>query len=77
MKPAATASHIYLRNQKPLSGEDLRQLEDFMAHLRNFYGIPADESVFPKRPRQEGRAKQPSTPSKNAINPADHPWRRT
>lgn len=74
MKPEVTLNHIYVRSQKRLTGEDLRQLEDFLAHLRAFYNIPDGEPVFP--PRQEERS-QYTKPSRQARNAADHPWRRS
>lgn len=74
MKPEVTINRIYLRSQRRLSGEDLRQLEDFLAHLRRFYDIPDDEPVFP--PRKEERS-QHAKPSRHARNAADHPWRRS
>jgi hypothetical protein len=40
---------VYLRYGEYLSPEDIEQLESFYALLRNHYGIPKDQPVFPKR----------------------------
>lgn len=65
------------RPQKRLGGEDLRQLEDFLGHLRRYYGIPADQPVFPKRKKTTRPTPAPTRRSDTAINAADHPWRVT
>ena len=40
---------FYLRGRYDLSSEDVRQLEEYIAFLRQHYGIPEGASVFPKK----------------------------
>ena len=40
----------YLRSKYHLPGEAIEQLESYFAFLRNQYGIPEDEPVFPPKP---------------------------
>lgn len=66
---------IYLRGSgKEMSPADVRDLETLMDMLRSYYDIPADQPVFPKRPRSVTHVKR-AKPSKTATNRADHPWR--
>jgi hypothetical protein len=66
---------IYLRGTgKEMSPADVRDLETLMDMLRSYYDIPADQPVFPKRPRSLTDVKR-AKPSKTATNRADHPWR--
>ena len=72
------ATAIYLRAGEQLEAEDLRDLEDYFAHLRSFYGIPEDEPVFPPRPRSRREQPKPERkPRPTGRNGADHPWRNT
>jgi len=40
----------YLRSKYHLPGEAIEQLESYFAFLRNQYGIPEDQPVFPPKP---------------------------
>lgn len=45
----ASGIRLYWRTGDRLSTDDIEQLEEFYALLRRYYGIPADQPVFPKR----------------------------
>lgn len=71
---------IYLRpGQRDLPPEAIRDLEQYLEMLRSYYGIPADQPVFPPRPKAVQRktqaAKPLGRPSKAAKNASTHPWR--
>lgn len=69
---------LYLRpGQRELPPEAIRDLEQYLDMLRSYYGIPADQPVFPPRPRslQPKASPAKARPSKTAKNPANHPWR--
>ncbi len=48
----------YLRSKYQLPGEAIEQLEGYFSFLRNQYGIPEDEPVFP--PKQAPGSEEPS-----------------
>lgn len=60
------------RRQRKLAAEDLRQLEDYFALLRAYYGIPADQPVFPPVIKSKNKHDKASV---TAVNPDSHPWR--
>lgn len=70
---------VYLRPGQPeLPPEAMRDLEQYLELLRAYYGIPADQPVFPPRKQRahsEKAARTGSQPSDGAKNPAEHPWR--
>lgn len=71
---------MYLRpGQRELPPDAIRDLEQYLDMLRSYYGIPADQPVFPPRPKPARRAgaaaSAPGRPSKTAKNAATHPWR--
>ena len=69
---------VYLRAGEELEADDLRDLEDYFAHLRSFYDIPKDQPVFPPRPRsRREEPKHERKPRATGRNGADHPWRNT
>ena len=43
----------YMRATTSLPPEAIRQLETYMTFLRNQYGIPEDQPVFPPKPRED------------------------
>jgi transcriptional regulator with XRE-family HTH domain len=51
----------YLRAKFELPPEAVADLERYFDLLRNFYGIPTDQPIFPPRPRQAGPTKQPGS----------------
>lgn len=61
----------YLRSKYHLPPEAIAQLESYFAFLRNQYGIPADEPVFPKKDRSAG-SKHPARPE--SERPRGGPW---
>jgi transcriptional regulator with XRE-family HTH domain len=50
----------YLRAKYDLPPEAIAQLEGYFDYLRNYYGIPKDQPVFPPRPKDEDE--QPEQP---------------
>lgn len=71
---------VYLRpGQRDLPPEAIRDLEQYLEMLRSYYGIPADQPVFPPRPKaiqlETASAKPLGRPSKAAKNAPTHPWR--
>lgn len=76
MRLAASTPTLYLRHDG-LTREDRRDLERYLALLRQYYEIPADQPVFPKakqaRPAEHRTVKQPRREA--TRNRADHPWR--
>ncbi len=63
----------YLRSRyHDLPPEAVADLERYFDLLRNYYDIPADQPVFPPKPREK---KSTSRPSADAVNAKDHPWR--
>src|SRR5262249_3294320 len=66
-------SAVYLRSDADLSSDEMRDLEHYLDMLRLYYGIPADQPVFPPIPQASTRR---ARPSRTAINRPDHPWRQ-
>lgn len=65
----------YLRSKyKDLPPEAVADLERYFEMLRNYYGIPEGEPVFPPKRRDPAREKR-AEPSRDARNASSHPWR--
>lgn len=65
----------YLRSRyDDLPPEAVADLERYFELLRNYYDIPADQPVFPPKPREKN-PRPNAAPSKDAVNSKDHPWR--
>jgi hypothetical protein len=72
------ARGAYLRSKPELPPEAIADLEEYFKHLRDYYGIPDSEPVFPPIP-EKYRATQVPKASRKATgkNRNDHPWRTT
>ena len=55
-----------------MSAETRSDLAIFFQGLRDYYGIPSGQPVFPPMPRQASR---PGHRPPTGRNRADHPWR--
>lgn len=66
---------VYFREQ-PLPPYEAAELERYYKQLRDYYGIPEGQAVFPPKPRNQKRDRK-ATPDPNARNGASHPWRAT
>ncbi len=79
MRNGATNSTIhttmYFREQQ-LPPYEAAELERYYKQLRDFYGIPEGQAVFPPKPRNQ-KPERTAAPDPNARNRADHPWRAT
>jgi transcriptional regulator with XRE-family HTH domain len=66
----------YLRSKyTDLPPEAVRDLEQYFEMLRLYYDIPADQPVFPPKPRRKPTPQRRAQPSKDAKNDKNHPWR--
>jgi hypothetical protein len=65
---------VYFRHDR-LSPQDQRDLDEYCDMLRNYYGIPEDEPVFPKA-KPQGPGAPAATSAATGSNPANHPWRK-
>lgn len=59
----------YLRSKYHLPPEAIDQLESYFAFLRNHYGVPKDQPVFPRK----GRTPKPAEPPASR-EPEGGPW---
>jgi hypothetical protein len=68
----------YMRAGEQLPPEAMRELEEFLQHLRDYYGVPDGQPVFPDEPKAP-RTERTENNQKRAtgLNPDDHPWRNT
>lgn len=65
----------YLRSKyQDLPPQAIDELERYYELLRNYYGIPEDQPVFPPKPHSKNDSKR-AKPAKTAKNQLDHPWR--
>jgi hypothetical protein len=59
-----------------MNAKDRADLASWFQALRDYYGIPSGQPVFPPRPRVTSRsAETPRYGSRR--NGADHPWRKS
>ena len=56
----------YLRTKYSLPPEAVAELERYFDLLRSYYGIPADQSVFPPKPHHAEKTK--TRPSKESLD---------
>jgi transcriptional regulator with XRE-family HTH domain len=59
----------YLRSKYQLPPKAMAELEKYFEHLRNHYGIPKDQPVFPPRERELGKPGRKPQPE-----PSGGPW---
>jgi transcriptional regulator with XRE-family HTH domain len=45
--------HPYMRAKYDLPPEAVAQLEGYFDYLRNYYGVPKDQPVYPPKPKTE------------------------
>lgn len=64
----------YARKNSYLPPEEAAELERYYKQLRDYYGIPAGQPVFPPKPRTKAPTPKAS-PDPTARNRVDHPWR--
>jgi transcriptional regulator with XRE-family HTH domain len=66
----------YLRAKFDLPPEAVADMERYFALLRNYFGVPEDQPVFPPEQHdRSGPGTSTQVPSEGAKNSAAHPWR--
>jgi hypothetical protein len=67
-----------MKNRTEMTAQDRQGLMSYLQSLRTFYGIPADQPVFPPLPKAPGATDRPRPIARaTGRNGADHPWRKS